>query len=79
MQPEGEHGIEKTRIDGPITNLRQLRLTVFLHEDYPNNEVDMPCLQEETDRRESWRRIKESPNTRALDELIQRKIEEDKL
>ena len=71
-QPEGEPRIGETRTDGPITSLRQSRLMFPLHEDYPNNEADSPRLKAEDDPHPSWRRIEESLDIRALDELIQR-------
>ena len=61
-----------------ITNLRQSRST-SLHEDRSDNEIDSPHFRMGAQHSQTRRRIKEFPDIRALDELVQRRIQEAKM
>jgi len=55
------------------------QINVPLHEDYSDNKTDSPHSRTEANHRKTQRRNKESSDIQALDELIQRRIEEAEL
>ena len=67
------------QVDGPITNLRLLIPTSLLCEDGSDIEADSLCFWIEVQHKQTRRKIKKFPDIRALDELVQRQIQEVKL
>ena len=71
--------MRETQDDGPITNLRRPKLTPFLREDSSDNEADLPHYQTRVQCDQIRIKIKEFPDIKTLDELVQRRIQEAKL
>jgi len=78
-QSEDEPGKQETQVNGPITNLRQPRPTFLLHEDDPDNEADSPRFQTGVQHNQTRRKNEKFYDIKALDELVQRRIQEVKL